>query len=313
MYEEEDDDLPIQYRRLTAHLQTQSPDFNRRLAAYLTNHVAMRSALEDSITSSYAQQYPNAPQFAHNHSVFQSPLMQQSPMQSPTSNQHRSAPYPTSGSPNYRGGPFTHGRSASIATPQELHQQTDPARDVQPQNQANFNRRMSMPPAQPTSTGHGNTSQDQGQQNMLQSDFTPFSTALPMESQMFLGSALDPNDPMTSMLMAGSENMPQYNPLSANDALSPNKSRHLHPSFDGLSSTLAPSALDKYPHDSVAQDDGSLSFDVFHASTISNDHKFGMAGQRSSNYRSGTVSPSLENDWSAFIDEEAPPWEQNTT
>ncbi|KAK3677415.1 hypothetical protein LTR78_002953 [Recurvomyces mirabilis] len=45
MYEEEDDDLPMQYRRLTAHLQTQNVDFNRRLQAYLVNQVAMRQAV----------------------------------------------------------------------------------------------------------------------------------------------------------------------------------------------------------------------------------------------------------------------------
>ncbi|KAI9802169.1 MAG: hypothetical protein M1826_005114 [Phylliscum demangeonii] len=66
MYEEEDDDLPFQYRRLTAHLQTGSADFNRRLAAYLTNHVAMRTALDQAISASYAQQFPNAPpRFPH--------------------------------------------------------------------------------------------------------------------------------------------------------------------------------------------------------------------------------------------------------
>src|SRR3954452_1458488 len=50
MYEEEDDDLPMQYRRLTAHLQTTNVDFDRRLAAYLTNHVAMRTALGNVVT-----------------------------------------------------------------------------------------------------------------------------------------------------------------------------------------------------------------------------------------------------------------------
>lgn len=64
MYEEEDDDLPLQYRRLTAHLNTNSTDFNRRLAAYLTNHVAMRTALDQAISSSYAQQYPNQQNWA---------------------------------------------------------------------------------------------------------------------------------------------------------------------------------------------------------------------------------------------------------
>ncbi|KAH0541274.1 hypothetical protein GP486_008723, partial [Trichoglossum hirsutum] len=77
MYEEEDDDLPHQYRRLTAGLQTGSADFNRRLAAYLTNQVAMRSALDQAITNSFAQAYPNAPQFAHNQTMYQSPLVTQ--------------------------------------------------------------------------------------------------------------------------------------------------------------------------------------------------------------------------------------------
>lgn len=56
MYEEEDDDLPHHYRRLTAHLQTGSADFNQRLSAYLTNHVAMRSALDQAVRDSYATQ-----------------------------------------------------------------------------------------------------------------------------------------------------------------------------------------------------------------------------------------------------------------
>lgn len=56
MYEEEEDDLPLQYRHLTAGFQTSSPEFNRRFAAYLTTHVAIRTALEQSIIQSYQQQ-----------------------------------------------------------------------------------------------------------------------------------------------------------------------------------------------------------------------------------------------------------------
>lgn len=67
MYEEEDDDLPMQYRRLTAHMNTNSADFNRRLAAYLTNHVAMRSALDQAISSSYPQQAQNGQQWSPTH------------------------------------------------------------------------------------------------------------------------------------------------------------------------------------------------------------------------------------------------------
>ena len=52
MYEEGDDELPLQFRRLDAHSQTGSVDYNRRLAAYLTNHVAMRSAMDQMINNS---------------------------------------------------------------------------------------------------------------------------------------------------------------------------------------------------------------------------------------------------------------------
>ncbi|TKA24273.1 hypothetical protein B0A54_17661 [Friedmanniomyces endolithicus] len=45
IYEEEEDDLPMRYRRLTAHLQTQNADFNRRFQSYLLNNVAMRQAV----------------------------------------------------------------------------------------------------------------------------------------------------------------------------------------------------------------------------------------------------------------------------
>ena len=61
IYVKEDDDLPKEYPRLESHLQISSAENNRRLSAYLTNHVAMRSALDQAMTNSYAQQYPDAP------------------------------------------------------------------------------------------------------------------------------------------------------------------------------------------------------------------------------------------------------------
>lgn len=45
MYEEEEDELPSQYKNLNAHLQTGSLDFDARLQAYLANAVAFRKAL----------------------------------------------------------------------------------------------------------------------------------------------------------------------------------------------------------------------------------------------------------------------------
>jgi hypothetical protein len=49
MYEEEDYDFSTQHLRLTAHLQTQNAEFDRRLTTHLDNHVTMRSALSQAV------------------------------------------------------------------------------------------------------------------------------------------------------------------------------------------------------------------------------------------------------------------------
>lgn len=152
MYEEEDDDLPMQYRRLTAHLQTTNADFDRRLAAYLTNHVAMRTALGAAVSDNYVHpQYTNAPQFANQMSQYPQQPQFANAMpppsmanRSPTS--FRQSPYPTSGMQGYRQN--LHNRAASIATPQELQgfQQNNFASPQSPVNSFKpEDRRMSLP------------------------------------------------------------------------------------------------------------------------------------------------------------------------
>ncbi|KAI9892648.1 MAG: hypothetical protein M1814_001341 [Vezdaea aestivalis] len=301
MYEEEDDDLPLHYRRLTAHLQTGSPDFNRRLAAYLTNHVAMRSALDQAITTSYAQQYPNAPQFAHNRTMYPSPFPVQG-IQSPTSPSaaSRGIPYPSPGSLTHR--PGIHGRSASITNPQE---------SASPNGSmlSDRNRRMSMPqgPISPTSQPMFSplmqsdmTAQHPAfDMGAMQQQFGPLSTALPPESQMMLGPALDRNDPLTSMLMAGSENLSQLS-----DAMAANPIKQQQPQF-GIGSTLAPSAMHNYPvGDGVAADFG------FGFGTGLEPRKIPTLSREGSSHDS-TDPLALENDWNAFIDDNS--WEQNAT
>lgn len=157
MYEEEDDDLPMQYRRLTAHLQTQNADFDRRLAAYLTNHVAMRSALGQAVSDAWQNnQFNNIGQFM-NPGMMQQPLQQQQqqsgmpnsmlppqmPNRSPTN--YRQTPYPVA---NAQGMRPAHGRSVSIATPHEFafqQQNVASAHDSPLDNIKQEDRRMSMP------------------------------------------------------------------------------------------------------------------------------------------------------------------------
>ncbi|KAF2096802.1 hypothetical protein NA57DRAFT_58689 [Rhizodiscina lignyota] len=115
MYEEEDDDLPAQIRRLQsfAHLQTGSMEFNRRLQAYMSSQLGTRSALMEQ--GNFFQPYPNAPFFANQ---FGQPQQQQPMMLPPqmlhySNQQVRHAPYPMS--PRNLGTGM-HQRSASIST-----------------------------------------------------------------------------------------------------------------------------------------------------------------------------------------------------
>ena len=363
MYEEEDDELPSHYRRLTAHLQTDSNDFNRRLSAYLTNHVAMRSALDQVITSSYAQQYPNAPQFAHNHqSMYPSPFMAHHMPQQQALQSYVQPPYnAATGTPSYR--PVQHFRSASISGPQEtsgFNQNIPTSSPVQGTNPID-QRRMSMPakPTSPTASvqtpqfsqarptpprtssssfngKHPTTpffpvkQEDQSPSQMSAppqpqpqpqphqrnfgnfgsyQDLGPFTTALPMESQLMLGSVLDPNDPLTAAFMSGSENM-MHSYYNANPAAL-SKQRNFHPSYDGMSATLAPSALDMStpslsnppPVTSAALSNSPFPFD-FEGSMF--DFTKGQSVTRSnSSHGSGTATPGIDGGWDAFINENA--------
>ena len=383
----------MQYRRLTAHLQTGSADFNRRLAAYLTNHVAMRSALDQAITNSYAQQYPNAPHFAHNpqnpQKMYPSPMVPQNMMQQPAPQSYRQSPYPMARSSAFR--PQPHVRSASIAGPHEISGNSQNVSTSSPTEVASQidHRRTSMPapstspvasrtpqslqpspprsaaqPATPSFSDKQETQQPkqiqtppapqqtqqpprppqqqqqqqqpqrqkQQQQQQLQrrqqqqqpqqfvdmnkqTEFTsPFTTSLPTEAQMFLGPALDPNDPFTSMLMAGSENMAQPPYYNYNTCASTMKPHHFHPSYDGMSSTLAPSALDMSPHFSYSGLPSSTSSESL-ATPGSN---FGFDGcghdfraHTVTGSGSGTVTPGIDNSWDSFINDNS--WVDNVT
>ncbi|KAK4549120.1 hypothetical protein LTR36_007577 [Oleoguttula mirabilis] len=149
MYEEEDDDLPMQYRRLTAHLQTQNADFDRRLHAYLTNHVAMRTALGQAVQDAWStnnqasnpvnnqgHQYQQNAQFMNpgmmqmQQPVYQQPpMMPQPQMYNRSSASYRQTPYPVQSPSGQSMRPNWHNRSASVATPQDAfnyQQQSQP-------------------------------------------------------------------------------------------------------------------------------------------------------------------------------------------
>jgi hypothetical protein len=270
MYEEEDDGLPLQFRRLTAHLQTNSADFNRRLAAYLTNQVAMRSAMEQMVNNSYSQPpYPTQPQYAGQpqQAMYNSPLMKQHVAQSPSS-VHRSTPYPNPHQPGFR---QTHVRAYSVAALDEISSNEVSGQSQSMASNTFDGRRLSTPANIPSSPGRQSVdvngikpdpdyqrqtlSATPAQPQPLTSNFPPvwqdmgpFTTSLPPEAQQLLGPGLDPNDPFTSVLMAGSEtytSSPYYpwGNAQGNGKLA-DTTITMNPPCHGMSTTLAPSVLE---------------------------------------------------------------------
>jgi hypothetical protein len=331
MYEEEDDDLPHQYRRLTAHLQTGSADFNRRLAAYLTNNVAMRSALDQAITSSYAQQFPNAPRFAHNNPVpYPSPINTQNTMNpsqtspsmlSPNSPRHpfRQSPYPMPGMSGYRQ-QSQHGRSSSMHVPSE-----HAASSMSPVS-ASTERKFSMPtpvlsPAQSTPSvsptmqrkstpSPARTPTTEAQQEPMisytQSSISPLTTTLPAESQMLLGPSLDQSSSFNAMLMGNND---YTNYLDQDFFGSSSKENNFYPNLDGMNTTLAPS-LSQQP--SFTTSDNVPAPFAGHFEQLNFDHMKGSNILGTSDCGSGQVTPGIDGTWDAFINDTGS-WAENAT
>lgn len=354
MYEEEDDDLPLQYRRLTAHLQTNSVDFNRRLAAYLTNQVAMRSAMEQMVNNSYNQQHNgNNQQYANypQQPMFNSPNMYQNMPPTPP-NSYRAAPYPNPHQPNYR---QMHNRAYSMAAPNEISGTPLPMASPSMQTASPEQRRMSTP----VTTGATNRSQSldtdsikpdpdyqrQTQsaasgQNMLPTgnfpplwqNMGPFTTSLPPESQQLLQGALDPNDPMTAVLMAGSQNYmsdPYYAWENMSNMSKPGHSTtSIHPSYNGLSATLAPAALNNsndamsattatsgVDHDDTSAPSAGLDFNFSQESHFKGVGRYSTPGLARENSTqglpSGQVTPAGEGFWDSFVQDGG--WNEENT
>ena len=126
------------------------------------------------------------------------------------------------------------------------------------------------------------------------------------------GSTLDPSDPLTSMLMAGNDNMPQQHFNFSPQLATPK----YHPSYDGMSATLAPSALDVSPShlsytDSSSATNTSSSTPSFNYAFDNSlgDFKGVSFNTSSSAHGSGSVTPGADGGWDAYINDSS--WTEN--
>ncbi|KAF8866109.1 hypothetical protein BDZ45DRAFT_332738 [Acephala macrosclerotiorum] len=291
MYEEQDDNMPFQYRGLAAHLQTTDPQFNARLSAFLQTQIGMRdmaNSMNGANGMNFSYGYPGATQFTQfpqaigAHQVqHNQPLQQVQNTPLPV----RQTPYPTprpqqqlgfsvqGSQPNHFSG---HHRSMSYSIPKR-----EPQPNAMHPSMSNQEfRRMSMPgapssqspavsphtplvhsahstpPSRPAylsrhSSGHMThmaISQSQQQTSISYSpqEYFPLTAQLPREAQGLMGSTLDQSNLMNSMMMAGSNNLTstwfdfsQVTPTASNAP-----GHQLHPTREGLFSTIAPATLE---------------------------------------------------------------------
>ncbi len=90
MYEEEEDELPRHYRYLTAHLQTNSPDMNNKVNAYITTQAAMATmARYNEVNRLFSESFPTAQGF---HSMYMAPLMNKGQVSPPLLGRGSSSP-----------------------------------------------------------------------------------------------------------------------------------------------------------------------------------------------------------------------------
>ena len=305
--------------------------------------------MEQMVNNSYNQpQYPNHLQYAGHpqQSMYNSPVMHQHMAQSPTST-YRSAPYP---SPHQAGFRQTHGRSYSIATPTEVSTNTVPSQSPSIPSNPSDHRRMSTPAQVPASPGSrsldvtgikpdpdyqrqtqsatpAQSGHSAGQFPPLWQDMGPFTTSLPPEAQQLLGPGLDPNDPFTSSLMAGSENYisnPYYpwGNMQGSSKLS-QMMPSMHPSYNGMSATLAPSALDSGTdalsatttttspsNDNTTMPSSGLGFNFSQESKSFNPYSTMGFSRDEQGLGSGQVTPA-EGFWDSFVQDGG--WTEETT
>ncbi|ROT35740.1 hypothetical protein SODALDRAFT_283307 [Sodiomyces alkalinus F11] len=220
MYEEEDDDMPRSYRMLASHLQTNSPELNYRVNAFIANRVALASMVaglrnedwqQNPINKMFAEQFPNADKHAQAmnrnlaaNSAYYGPVVGHG---SPPPQREGSASSPMSpsfGPANYhpRGHP-SHERSHS----RELSDRRDSG--MSPLSMAHGSVAPFSPPQSVPAYP-----QDVLDQSYLPVEMHPdnscFTAELSQEVKMMAGPGMDMNDPLAPILMGGEPIPPYY-------------------------------------------------------------------------------------------------------
>ncbi|KAI1880160.1 hypothetical protein JX265_001781 [Neoarthrinium moseri] len=202
MYEEEEDDLPRQFRYLTQHLQTNSPAMNQRVNAYVTTQAAMATmARYNEVNRLFSESFPTAAAYQQqlNSSVYMTPLMDNN-----NNNAQFSPTSPTMPSPT------THGDSSVFGMDRRISTATNASSTTTARGTS-----VSSPPA--LSPGSATLETPESRATPYQApaqafpNFDPqlnqntssFTSELPNEIKMLGMANVDPSDPMAPFFFGG--------------------------------------------------------------------------------------------------------------
>ncbi|TLD19490.1 putative mitochondrial carrier [Venturia nashicola] len=260
MYEEEDDDLPSQYRRLQAHIASTADIFNGRLNAYLLSAVGTRSMILDQNMGQIGQPQ-NIPFFPYTPPQSANPQVT-SPTTAQKGQGYRPAPYPNQQARM----DSQQQRSASLTSIQDVKKE---GQSLDEQNSAPSTPQQSTTPMGAATTqgmnpgtllspqfnlgygfGSGMSTFDPMMQFNNNNTMSPLTAALPNEAQQFFGTNFfDPSNAYTPYFMNAPSGlmMPQQGVnYNYNPNLTSPKTVQTSQSMTGMNQTLSqmPTTMD---------------------------------------------------------------------
>ncbi|KAL7619492.1 hypothetical protein AAE478_010031 [Parahypoxylon ruwenzoriense] len=291
MYEEEEDDLPRHYKYLTAHLQTNSPDMNHRVSAYITTQAAMATmARYNEVNRLFSESFPSAVTYHQhlNNSMYMAPLVNNDGTFS-----HRLS---TSGSS--QGSPAA--RTQSMSDPSQFDRRNSTATTSSIPNSATT---MSSPPA--LTPGSSTTEADPSEsKNTPYQTPSTFSSSLPLDPQLM-------QQPASSSVFTSE--LPNEVKMMANIDMNDPMAMHFFGDNPSAFQMFGP-----YPGDSAVREDNSkndtnLATENFtsHNGPISDDNflspvdgSLGLFDMSTDTYsRLGTPGGGIGGDaWESFVD-----------
>jgi hypothetical protein len=190
MYEEEEDDLPRQYKYLTAHLETNSPAMNHRVNAYITTQAAMATmARYNEINRLFSESFPSAMALQQqvNQSMYMAPLMQNGNAQYPQQTPNHATPSAGLGTPRSTIANSTSTPSTiAVSSPPALSPASASSESIESRTTPYQTPDQAFPPLDP---------------QLRQPSTSAFTSELPNEVKMMVN--VDMNDPMATHWFGG--------------------------------------------------------------------------------------------------------------